>query len=652
MALRVLLADESVTIKKVIQLALQDFAVEVKAVPVGLDVLEVSKSFQPDLVFADVLLQKRSGYDVCRDLKKDVQTAAIPVILMWSSFMELDQKQVEACGADGRLEKPFEVEALRKMVLDLVPRTRSQRLATFLEYPATIAAPLKTEVAEAAKNRPPPLSIPTTQKPTETSPPTGSFSNYTPAIPNRPQDAIQSPAPSRPISPQDMPPANFSLGAGIMDTSLSKNSSPMFPTNVTDTNARPTKPVGPPSDLGDKSSADEPQSTEWPPLAMPKTSDESYDSAPPKTEWTHFGKPKAAPEEAPLGALPDLKLDAQDSKWSMESFEPLDLSPLNLEDDDSEEEAFQPIKLPDAEPIAVKNRANPPPFTPFGLDDTDQDSEADKWANKSLEKYRLAPLFPEESLAEEDAAADLSKQTTNDYPVFQLDDQEEHTPTHIPVPSKSHAIPQSELENTEIVGQKAKTDRTTSKAAPFGIETLESESDSQSDEEIAEFTLSDADHRNLQNLEIERVDHSEITRPTIVRELLKDPDFSYDENSARQDLDETLGPRGDKAFDLATVGRPPQPDISSSEVPVGRIEDRVARREAHFGEKSGAFGRDRTAGEPPTGSAPRVASLEERMAAELEPQLERVVEKIVASLLPKIAEKIIKRELERLLEDS
>lgn len=172
MALRVLLADESVTIKKVIQLALQDFAVEVKAVPVGLDVLEVSKSFQPDLIFADILLQKRSGYEVCRDLKKDQATAAIPVVLMWSSFMELDQKQLESCAADGRLEKPFEVEALRKLVLELVPRTRSQRIATFLEYPSTIALPLKSEV-ESHRKTEPTSTLPANTPPanTESTPP-------------------------------------------------------------------------------------------------------------------------------------------------------------------------------------------------------------------------------------------------------------------------------------------------------------------------------------------------------------------------------------------------------------------------------------------------------------------------------------------------
>ena len=59
MALRVLLADESSTIKKAIQMALAEFAVDVKSVPSGLDVLAVAHTYQPDVVLADVLLTKK-----------------------------------------------------------------------------------------------------------------------------------------------------------------------------------------------------------------------------------------------------------------------------------------------------------------------------------------------------------------------------------------------------------------------------------------------------------------------------------------------------------------------------------------------------------------------------------------------------------------
>ena len=135
MALRVLLADESSTIKKVFQLSLQDFAVDVCSVSLGLDVLPVSRQFKPDIIFCDILLQKKSGYDACAELKNDPQFKSVPVVLMWSSFMEVDEDKLQAARADGKLEKPFDVKDLRKVIHDLVPRTRSQRLSGFLSFP-------------------------------------------------------------------------------------------------------------------------------------------------------------------------------------------------------------------------------------------------------------------------------------------------------------------------------------------------------------------------------------------------------------------------------------------------------------------------------------------------------------------------------------
>ncbi len=135
MALRVLLADESSTIKKVFQLALQDFAVEVRSVNIGVDVATVALSFKPDIIFADVLLQKKNGYEVTLELKQNPSLKKIPVVLMWSGFMELDEDKFQASLANASLEKPFDVAALRKLVNDLVPRTQSQRLSQFLSFP-------------------------------------------------------------------------------------------------------------------------------------------------------------------------------------------------------------------------------------------------------------------------------------------------------------------------------------------------------------------------------------------------------------------------------------------------------------------------------------------------------------------------------------
>lgn len=180
MALRVLLADESISIKKVMQLSLQDYGVEVKAVPVGLDVLEVSESFLPDIIFADILLSKRNGYEVAKELKANPKTAYIPVVLMWSGFMELDAEKAKEAQIAGQLEKPFDADQLRTLVKNLVPRIGKNIIANYLEFPerpsfeeseAESSAPQETPEAPVGLDfNPPPVSLRRNPEPAQFSP--------------------------------------------------------------------------------------------------------------------------------------------------------------------------------------------------------------------------------------------------------------------------------------------------------------------------------------------------------------------------------------------------------------------------------------------------------------------------------------------------
>lgn len=149
MSLRVLLADESDTIKKVFQLALQDLNAEVKSVHSGLDVIDVATNFKPNIIFADVLLQKKNGYDICLDIKQNSQLSTTPVVLMWSSFMELDQAQFKKSLANDQLEKPFDADLLREIVQKHTSALDNNPMAQFLNFPKTIS----TEEASA------PLSV-------------------------------------------------------------------------------------------------------------------------------------------------------------------------------------------------------------------------------------------------------------------------------------------------------------------------------------------------------------------------------------------------------------------------------------------------------------------------------------------------------------
>jgi len=131
MSLRVLLADESSSIKKAFELALQDYQVKVQSVHQGVDVKEIYQSFQPDICFMDIMLPKLNGYDACKDLKEDSET---PVVLMWSGFMELDSEKFKASGAEESIEKPFETKTLRSLVQKLVPSLNQNEISNHLIF--------------------------------------------------------------------------------------------------------------------------------------------------------------------------------------------------------------------------------------------------------------------------------------------------------------------------------------------------------------------------------------------------------------------------------------------------------------------------------------------------------------------------------------
>jgi len=135
MGIRVLLADDSATIKKVMQLSLHDFGVELKAVSSGEDVLEVARKFNPDIAFVDVLLPQKSGYEIASQFKKDASLSKTPVIVLWSAFMDFDEGKYKTSGADAKLEKPFEAQSLRQLIQKYIPKTVDSPVAKHLEFP-------------------------------------------------------------------------------------------------------------------------------------------------------------------------------------------------------------------------------------------------------------------------------------------------------------------------------------------------------------------------------------------------------------------------------------------------------------------------------------------------------------------------------------
>ncbi len=123
MAHRLLLADDSVTIQRVIELTFADEDVEVLTAGDGEQAITRVQAERPDIVLADIGMPKRSGYDVAAFIKGQPELSHIPVLLLTGAFEPVDEGRAQATGCDGVLVKPFEPQNVIARVKELLHGT-------------------------------------------------------------------------------------------------------------------------------------------------------------------------------------------------------------------------------------------------------------------------------------------------------------------------------------------------------------------------------------------------------------------------------------------------------------------------------------------------------------------------------------------------
>jgi CheY-like chemotaxis protein len=105
---KLLLADDSVTIQKVVALTFTDEGLEVVTVSDGQQALEKLDEFTPDIVLADVYMPHLGGYQLCEHIRRTERLSHIPVMLLVGSFEPFDEAEARRVGADDYLTKPFQ----------------------------------------------------------------------------------------------------------------------------------------------------------------------------------------------------------------------------------------------------------------------------------------------------------------------------------------------------------------------------------------------------------------------------------------------------------------------------------------------------------------------------------------------------------------
>ena len=122
MGKKILLADDSITIQKVIELTFSDEDFDVVTVGNGRLAIEKVQEVRPDVVLCDIIMPEKDGYEVCEFIKKTPALAHIPVLLLTGAFEPFDQDRANRVGCDGFLAKPFEPETLIAKVRELLSR--------------------------------------------------------------------------------------------------------------------------------------------------------------------------------------------------------------------------------------------------------------------------------------------------------------------------------------------------------------------------------------------------------------------------------------------------------------------------------------------------------------------------------------------------
>ncbi|HBA87177.1 MAG TPA: response regulator [Geobacter sp.] len=143
---KLLLADDSITIQKVVAIIFANEEFELTVVDNGNAALEKAREIQPDVMLVDALMPGKTGYEVCAEIRRDPRLGSVPILLLIGAFEPLDEQKARDCGADATISKPFESQQLIDRVKEMLELGASRVSAP----PAVSAPPIAPPPLESA----------------------------------------------------------------------------------------------------------------------------------------------------------------------------------------------------------------------------------------------------------------------------------------------------------------------------------------------------------------------------------------------------------------------------------------------------------------------------------------------------------------------
>ena len=121
---RILVVDDDVGVANTIDRLLRSRGYETVVVHNGYDALRTVRAEKLDIVILDIMMPGMTGIEVCKRLRADQQTAALPIIFLTAKAMIDDKIEGFEAGADDYLTKPFDIQELSLRVRAILRRVR------------------------------------------------------------------------------------------------------------------------------------------------------------------------------------------------------------------------------------------------------------------------------------------------------------------------------------------------------------------------------------------------------------------------------------------------------------------------------------------------------------------------------------------------
>ena len=142
MSNNLLLADDSITIRKVVGIIFANEDYELFVVDNGGEALAKARELSPDIILADVMMPDKTGYEVCTEIRNDPDLSNTPLLLLAGAFEPFDEEKARQCGADDFITKPFESHQLLEKVKQLIELGKERKAAKPVQEPEAVTPEL------------------------------------------------------------------------------------------------------------------------------------------------------------------------------------------------------------------------------------------------------------------------------------------------------------------------------------------------------------------------------------------------------------------------------------------------------------------------------------------------------------------------------